>query len=281
MHVATMAEWLEPAKLQYACSAQALDHVDALHLSSEQSALLAEIPDALLRESVRDFMVNAQFRRDYWVKGVRRMDALERAEALRAEALLMTAERSSVPLKVSGVRGEAQLQESVYAPLLDLMSDHQPRTVAEIEARLQPQGIQFGQLLQATLVLSATGALTTVQPATVQAAARPCTQRLNQALALKARAHGDIPVLASPVTGGGIPVPRFAQVFLLAREQGLTHPEDWVQYAWQQLAQQEQRLLRDGQPMASEADNLNELRKHAEQFARVQLPALQALGVAS
>lgn len=281
MHVATMAEWLEPAKLQYACSAHALEHVDALHLSAEQSALLAEIPDALLRESVRDFMVNAQFRRDYWVKGVRRMDVLERAEALRAQTLLMTAQRADVPMKVAGARGEAQLQESIYGPLLDLMSDHQPRTVAEIEARLQPSGLQFGQLLQATLVLSATGTLTTVQPAELQASARPRTRRLNQALGLKARASGDIAALASPVTGGGVTVPRFAQLFLLARDDGSPQPEDWARYAWRQLVQQDQRLLRDGQTLATEAENLAELQQQAEHFARVQLPALQALGVAS
>jgi SAM-dependent methyltransferase len=280
MHVATMAEWLEPAKLQYACSANALEHVDPLHLSPEQSALLAEIPDPLLRESVRDFMVNAQFRRDYWVKGVRKMDLLERAEALRAQTLLMTAQRADVSLKVAGARGEAQLQEAIYGPLLDLMADHQPRSVAEIEQRLKPHGIAFGQLLQATLVLSATGALMPVQDAAEQAAARERTQRLNVTLARKSRAGGDIAYLASPVTGGGINVPRFSQLFLLARAEGCVQREDWVRYVWNVLAAQEQRLMRDGQPLATEEDNLAELRAMAEQFERVQLPALQALGVA-
>jgi hypothetical protein len=31
--------------------------------------LLNELPDPTFRQSVRDFMVNQQFRRDYWIKG--------------------------------------------------------------------------------------------------------------------------------------------------------------------------------------------------------------------
>jgi malate synthase len=41
--------------------------------AAEQQAFLKEIPDAHFRESARDFMVNQQFRRDYWVKGARKL----------------------------------------------------------------------------------------------------------------------------------------------------------------------------------------------------------------
>ncbi len=70
MPFSKMAAWLEPTKLQYACSANLLDHVDVINLTHEQQVLLNEIPDDMLRQSVRDFMVNQQFRKDYWVKGV-------------------------------------------------------------------------------------------------------------------------------------------------------------------------------------------------------------------
>ena len=54
MSFAEMARWLEPAKLGFACSANYLDYVDAINLSQEQQALLAEIPDAMFRQTVRD-----------------------------------------------------------------------------------------------------------------------------------------------------------------------------------------------------------------------------------
>lgn len=38
MPFSKMAEWLAPAKLDYACSANYLDHIDALKRSAEQQA---------------------------------------------------------------------------------------------------------------------------------------------------------------------------------------------------------------------------------------------------
>ena len=80
MHFASMAKWLEPAKLSYACSANYLDYVEVINITPEQQAFLKSIPGALFREAIRDFMVSQQFRRDCWVKGARRMNALDQLE---------------------------------------------------------------------------------------------------------------------------------------------------------------------------------------------------------
>jgi len=77
-----MAEWLAPAKLEYACSANFFNTVEAWNLTPEQQSLLAGIPDATLRETVRDIMVNQRFRRDYWVRGARRLAVSEKLEGL-------------------------------------------------------------------------------------------------------------------------------------------------------------------------------------------------------
>jgi hypothetical protein len=90
MPFADMAQWLASAKVGYACSAHYLDHVDAVNLTAAQQQLMCEIPDAMFRETVRDFMVNQQFRRDYWVKGARRLSALEQSEALRQQRVMLT-----------------------------------------------------------------------------------------------------------------------------------------------------------------------------------------------
>lgn len=137
MHFATMAEWLEGAKVQYACSAHYLDHIDAINLSSDQQTFLKDIPDLMFRETTRDFMVNQQFRRDYWVKGARKLNTLEQLEALRAQKVILTVHRPDVSLKVTGSLGEANMSENVYAPILDLLADHKPKTIGQIEQALK------------------------------------------------------------------------------------------------------------------------------------------------
>ena len=202
MYFADMARWLEPAKVGYACSANLLDHVDAINLTAEQQELLKSLPDAQTRETVRDFLVNQQFRKDYWVKGARRLSPLEQAEALRALRFVLVAR------------------------------------------------------------------------------AKKQSDKLNAHLMLKARGSAELSYLASPVTGGGVTVGRFAQLFLLARAQGHKQHADWAQFAWGLLAAQGQRILKEGKALDTPEENLAELGQQAQEFAEKQLPLLKALQVA-
>ncbi len=278
MPFAHMANWLAPAKIDYACSAHYLDYLDAINLTAEQQALLRDVPDAMFRETVRDFMVNQMFRRDYWVKGARRLNPLEQAEALRQHKVILVTPRSELALKVSGALGEATMNEAVYTPFLDLLADHQPRTLAQIEQALQ--GLSFGQISQAALLLTGAGHLAAVQDDATMANAKKYTDNLNAYLFNKARGSGEINYLASPLTGGGIGVSRFQQLFLLAMRQGRKQPAEWAMFVWQVLASQAQRILKDGKPLATDDENIAELIAQAETFAEKQLPILQALQIA-
>jgi hypothetical protein len=87
-------------------------------------------------------------------------------------------------------------------------------------------------------------------------------------------------ILASPVTGGGIMVGRFQQLFLLAMSQGKKQPADWVQFVWQILSAQGQKLVQDGKTLETPEENLAELTAQATVFAEKQLPVLKALQIA-
>ena len=281
MHFATMAEWLTGAKMQYACSAHYLDHVEAINLTAEQQALLRDIPDPMFRETTRDFMVNQQFRRDYWVKGARRLSMLEQAEALRSERLVLVVPRDRASLKVTGSLGEANLQEAIYVPILDELGDHKPKTLGQLETALATRGgIGFAQIREAALILCGAGILAPAQDETAIAKAKKSAERLNAHLLAKAKSHNELGYLASPVTGGGVPVSRFEQLFLLARQSGHKTLQDWARFAWSLLAAQGQRLVKEGKPLETPDDNLAELSGQASEFAEKRLPLLKSLGVA-
>lgn len=277
MHFSTMAEWLEPAKLSFACSAHYLDQIDSINLSNEQQQFLEDIPDAMFRETVRDFMVNQQFRRDYWVRGPRKLGNIKQTELLRQQRIILIQHRPDVSLTATGSLGEANMQEAVYAPILDTLADHQIMTLGQIE---QITGQSFVKILQAIYVLIGSGSLVTVQNDDEIAKAKPRCEQLNLHLCKQARASNEVGYLASPVLGGGVPVGRFQQIFLLARQEGMHQAEEWAQYAWQILVRQEQRLLLEGKTIDSEEGNLSQLRKWAHTFADKELKILKALGVA-
>ena len=281
MHVDEMAQALGSAKLSFAGSAHYLDHIDLLNFSEEQRAFLNQIPDPMFRETVRDFMISQQFRRDYFVKGPQRLPRLDRFEATLGERFVLTTKRDKIAFTATGSAGEKTLREDVYLPILDALEDHQPKSFAELLAACGRGGEGFTQLFEALIVLIGKGDVVPAQTDAVVGASRQGAEQLNRAIMALARSDQTITVLASPVTGGGVSVGRFQQLFLLARLQGAASPTDWGAYAWKCLADQGQRVLADGKALESPEENLAELTRLAVAFETEQLPMLKATLIAS
>ena len=274
-----MAQWLGPAKLTYAGPANSIQLVDAMNLSPEQQALINDIPDPNFRQTVRDFCFNQTFRRDYWVRGARSLTPGEQVHALRNRSVVLLTNAPEVTFKAMGAQGEVNLNEAIYGSILELIGDHRPKTLGELEAALAPRQISFAQLLQAVLVLGGKGAVSAAQDSATTDQARSTCTRLNLELMQAAMFGKELHSLASPVTGGGLEVPRFQQIFLLSVAQGKTQPDDWAQDAWTALAAQNQKVLKDGKVLESPEENLAELRRVAREFATSRLPILKALGI--
>jgi hypothetical protein len=280
MHFATLRQWLAPAKVEFACSANMLDAIDAINLTAEQQAFLNEIPDPMFQQTVRDFMVNQQFRKDYWVKGPRRLSSYEQTQKLRNQRFVLTTAPADISLKITGALGEANLNEPVYKPILQALSSHTVCSLGDVEQQVASQDVSLAQLVQAVKVLMASGH---AYPAQLQADSAKVAEQvsnLNAHLKEKAKGGGDLSYLASPITGGGVPVSRFGQLFLLAQESGKTTSQEWAAYAWQILAEQRQRILKDGKPLETPAENLQELETQALEFEQKAMPILRALQVA-
>ena len=279
IHFFEMQEWLEPAKMQFACSANYSDLVDALNLTTEQQTFLKEIPDATFRQSVRDFMINQQFRKDYWVKGARKLSQLEQLEVLRAQRVVLTTQRADVELKFKGSLGEASSNGVVYNPILDALADHKPKSLGQLEAELKDKNVNLANIRDAVLVLIGGGYLNPAQDDAVVAKLKKQTDALNNHLIKKSLGSSEYSYLASPVTGGGIAVNRFQQIFLHALSQGKKQPAEWAQTAWNVLQVQGQKLVKEGKTMETAEENLAELNAQAQTFAEKKLPVFKALKI--
>ena len=97
---------------------------------------------------------------------------------------------------------------------------------------------------------------------------------------LKARSSNDINYLVSPVTGGGVIVGRFQQLFVLALQQGKKTPEDWAAFVAQILTLQGQKIIKEGKPIVTPEEQLAELIIQANEFVLKQLIILKALQIA-
>jgi hypothetical protein len=80
------------------------------------------------------------------------------------------------------------------------------------------------------------------------------------------------------VVGGGVTVGRFQQLFLAAQRAGALEAQDIARSAWQVLAAQGQRLVKDGRTLETEQENLAELTQQAQAYLGGVGLMLDALG---
>lgn len=278
MGFAELARRLDSAKLGFACSATPSQHFDLHFLTADQHRQLAALPDPTLRESVRDFMLNRRFRKDYWIKGGLRPAADAVYAAQLQERLVLARTRTNAALTVAEAVHFPQLAAELAEPLLDLMADHRPRRLGDMVRALSP-ALPAADVVRAAMVLAGSDTLACAQDEESAAAARPTAQRLNRALIARAAqaGAGDLPLLASPVTGGAIAVPAFQLQMLAARAAGGKTPQDWARAVWAPYRDKGLVLTRDGKPLVTEDENLAYLDELATAFAAAELPTLKAL----
>ncbi len=279
MYYSSMAEWLKPAKLNYACSAHYIDHIDGVNFSEPQQKLLSEIGDLTFRETVRDFIMNQQFRRDYWIKGARRLSPADQWARLRQQRVVLTVPRSDVLMKVNGALGSADMHADVYTPILDIMADYKPMLISQLEVALAGRGLEIRQIIQALMVLIGNGSAALAQDDATTARMKKSTARLNAHICRAAHGSTELAFLASPLTGGGIAVNRFQQLFLAAISQGRKQPTEWAQYVLDVLMPQGQRIIKEGKTLETIEENRAELEAQAEAASTKTIPLLKALQV--
>lgn len=278
MYFADMERWLSDAKVGFASSAHTVDNLNELNLTPQQAEFMRAIPDVSLRETVRDYCVNQQFRRDYWVRGVRALVGQEQVAAIREERVILTMAKSDLPAKVRGLLGEAGLIDAIYQPIYEALLDYKPHTIGEIEASVASKNVTFVQLASALTILLGVSVIQQAAPGQELSKAKTRTLALNKIIARRALSSAEIGHLASPVIGGGVGAGRFQQMFWLSKQSGGKGPDDWAQYAWSVLQAQGQALLKDGATLQGE-DNLTELKRQAQEWGGSVLPIWSALGV--
>ena len=277
-HFADVASDMSQAKLSFMASTDPMDHLDDVSFSAEQLALLNAETDPVRRQGLRDLLLNEQFRTDLFIRGELPHTARGAIGAWFETTLALSRRYGGGRLTFKGRQGDLPLQPEQYAPVLTALQDG-PLTVRD----LLDQGA-FGQntweaITRILTVLIGAGHITPCLPQEgLEERAAHC-RAFNTAVCKRAEDSETLRFLASPVTGGGIEMDRFEQLFLLARSEGLQTPNEWAELAWQILAPQGYRLHADGRILETPEENLAVLRVRANTFAAQRLPLCESLGL--
>lgn len=267
---------LDVAKLSWVASASVLETQDVLYFTPEQLKLLEAGTDPVRRESIRDYLVNQQFRRDLFIKGPRPLPGPQQVARWMGMRVALSSKAEDVSLKINVGGREMQLQEAVYRPLLEALSQG-PMTVRTLLEKPVLSSMGLARLAQAIVIMTGLGHLQPCLPEAGEQERRETAYRFNRAVTERARYSSELANLASPVTGGGISVDRINQLFLLANWNNV---QDAPAFAWQVLSAANQRLVKDGVALQTPEENLADLAVRHERYVTRELPVYRSLGIA-
>lgn len=189
---------LAPAKLDYVGSASLHENVPDLLFSPEQRAIFETMPMGPAREFMKDLCIGRIFRRDIFVRGLRRTDPIPALDRIVLGAIRVLGEDTpKLPVPV----GQAEIGADLWEPIAAALNEG-PQSLGRL--RSLPVG-RSPNPAELVTVLSGTGL---VLPALRDAGPTEEATRFNRVIAStysdEGRRGGQF-AMASPVLAAGLP----------------------------------------------------------------------------
>lgn len=259
---------LEDVKLTYAGSTDLNTQLNNINFTAEHQEFLNQIEHPIFKEQCRDYFANTQFRKDLFIRGKNNLTSLQTEQRLKNTAFVLLTAPETLPKTINGYLGEFNLIQDIYAPLGDHFKklDYVPQTIVELEQAIQ--NISYAQILNALVILTHLGlAMPCLQhPATT--AQIEHSHQLNRFLIDQASFHQNYQVLACPITGIGIPVDQFSQLYYRAHfVEGLNTAKQFAEYIQNILEELNWKVLdSEGNSISDRKKSLEILQEKAQHF---------------
>jgi SAM-dependent methyltransferase len=272
-HADLVAEVAE-AKLDYIGTATVIDTLDGFNIAPAHAEIIAKAPDSATRETLRDFAMNQQFRRDLFVKGATGLTPAEMDGKWARIAFALVRPRREIELSILGALGRRTLSEAIADPILDALAAG-PKTLVQLLEDARVASLGAARVLPTLTALVGSGQAIAVLRDEHVAERRRRTDAFNAAMMRRARVSPDARHLASPL-GCSFGIERIGMLLAVAHAEGAAEPDAFV---WDILKPEGRRLMKDDAVLQSDEDNRAELRARYETFKTVLLPVLQGLQI--
>lgn len=278
MSILELSEYLNETKVSYVSSAYYLDAISVLNFSEEQAGLINTIPSDIRREAFKDIMINQTFRRDFWVKGPIKLTENDKLNRFLEKWVVMVCNMNDINFKVSGVRGEADLQREIYEPIVNQFCKKGPMKLKEAFSNLS-RTHSLKQFCEAIIVLIGNKHFAPANDPETSKKFEQKAGKINKYFLKKAYEGERYQNLCSPVTSSAISVHRVDQLFAQYLKENKNNYKNLAKIVFEILKSKGQTLLQEGKPIANDPDLLKELEVRAETFVTTSLPLYRLLKV--
>lgn len=244
------------AKMVYVGSASLAENQIELCVPKPLHALVRGAPDASMREMLKDYAVNKQFRRDIFVKGPQLLTPHEQRQRLDALTFCRTRLDNASEIKLTSPVGELKLDTAIIASLVGMIS-----TIPIAGSTFLANALKAGLLEQDSrtlLMLLVNSNVVTPARSDHATVDRAPSERLNAAImemSIRADTHG---FLASPILGSAVSATFADRIAAgLSAQLATTDTQTLANAAFRKLAAHGQHFLRDGKVIEPTPENVS------------------------
>ena len=266
------------AKLSYVGSASLLENQQDLCVPKDLQPVVSAAPDVAMRELLKDYATNKQFRRDIYVKGPQLLPQREQRRHFEDLVFVSTLASKELPEKFAVPIGEVTPKRETIVALMEAMTDD-PATGGDLIKEGAKHGINDGDVILLIILLVNSAAVSPARPDHASVDRSAC-ERLNK-LIFELTASADTHrFVASPVLGSAIPAAFLDRIVApLASEAPTAKNSEISRKAFERLEKAGQSFRRDGQVLQKTDENIQSLAGPIGEFREDRLPRWRALGV--
>lgn len=277
MYFTDVAEISQAAKLDFATSATPAEAIEENYLPKAPQNFLQKIDNPLVREQARDYFINRQFRKDIFVRGLRRMNSAAVAEKILSTRYALQGPAATVKPKFQSAFGELNVSDEFLRPLLEYLQEDNFRPKDLIGCLKRNPSVNPAMLISFVVLLVNDYKVMPCQSEEVAAQVQKTCRQLNAHICERSKVAEAINFLASPLTGCAVIANRLQQIFLSQVMQGHDKADELAAGAWKIFSACGEGLITKEKRLDSPQENLNRLNELAREFLTVHLPIFKAL----
>lgn len=278
MYFSEVAEMMQSAKLDFACTTEPVEALPYLNFSRKTLEFLDKIENPIMLEQIKDYFRNRQFRTDIYVRGARKISDYERDKRL-ANMNYILISGGDLPKKVDLAGVEVTFPENVLEKIQAYLSSENYRRKNFADFIKKNPDVSMNTLLSVLVPLIQNGNIMPCQSdKAIESVKKTCAD-LNRYICNRAKNSDEIIVLASPVTGIGCNIGKFERIFLAAMFDGKNAAEEIAEYSWGVLSERGLKLRKGEKIIESAEENLAEFKKYTQNFLNKSLPVLKSLEI--
>ena len=281
MYFKDVAELFKSAKLDFAATAIPIESKEDMFLPERMKNFLKRVDNPIAHEQLQDYFINRHFRKDIFVRGLRRLSTTEVYDKILMTRYVLNKPAADVPMNVSVHLGDLNLDESLYRPLLEYLErdNFRPKYLQEY---FMKNNLSAGSLIELITILVYAGHVLPCQDESAVKQVKKSCEQLNAHICERSEFGETINVLASPLTGGGVEVGRFQQLFLAQYKAGSKTSDRLADEVWKIISRNHERMIvsdvwNSERFLETPEENIAHLKNLAEDFLSKLLPIYKAL----